>query len=104
MYKSETFQLFERAIADKKQIVCMYQGYQREICPHAVGWADNGEQALSFQFAGASSSRLPPEGQWRCFELSQVRDARLRDGPWHTGDSHRKPQTCVKDVAMEVDH
>ncbi|MFG1263896.1 hypothetical protein [Xanthobacter aminoxidans] len=102
MYKSETFQLFERAIEERKQIVCMYQGYPREICPHAVGWSDNGEQALSFQFAGDSSKGLPPGGQWRCFELNQVQDAYLRDGPWYTGDSHKKPQKCVKDVALEV--
>jgi hypothetical protein len=28
----------------------------------------------------------------------------LRDGPWHTGMSHLKPQTCVDQVEVEVAH
>ncbi|WP_148209782.1 hypothetical protein [Azorhizobium caulinodans] len=75
MYKSETFRLFERAIEEKKQIVCTYRGYPREICPHAVGWSDNGEQALAFQFAGGSSTGLPFGGEWRCFELRHLQGA-----------------------------
>ena len=34
--------------------------------------------------------------------LSKVGDARLRDGPWHTGDSHARPQGCVENVDLDI--
>lgn len=99
---SETFELFSQAVEGRKQIVCTYQGRRREICPHVVGWKEGREQALSFQFAGQSSKGLPPGGEWRCLILSQVRDVEIRDGDWHTGHGHLRPQTCVNHIFAEV--
>lgn len=101
---STVFDLFVRAVREKKQVTCDYQGRHREICVHVVGWKDGREQALSFQFAGQSSKGLSPGGEWRCMDVGQVSNVQLRDGSWHTGATHSKPQTCVDKIAAEVDY
>ncbi len=99
---SATYQIFRQAIINKQQITCTYKGYYREICPHTLGMTSGHEQALSFQFAGQSSSGLPPQGEWRCMKLEEITNAKIKDGPWHTGANHSRPQTCVKQVDVEV--
>jgi len=99
---SATYRLFRKAIQEEKQVVCAYKGHRRELCPHIIGHTDGEEKVLAFQFAGESSTRLPPDGEWRCLYLSQVRDARLRDGPWHAGTKHRMRQRCVDAVDLDV--
>ena len=34
---SSTYLLFALAMAERKQIVCFYQGYRRELCPIILG-------------------------------------------------------------------
>ena len=58
--------------------------------------------ALTFQFAGQSSSGLPAGGEWRCLFLKRVSHVLLRDGPWHDGASHSAPQGCVEEVEFDV--
>ncbi|WEX08188.1 hypothetical protein [Chelativorans sp. AA-79] len=99
---SATYRLFAEAMRDRKQVICTYGGYSREICPIILGHSDGKEKALVFQFGGGSSSGLPPRRNWKCLELAKVRNARLRDGPWHAGSSHRQSQSCVKDVDLDV--
>jgi predicted DNA-binding transcriptional regulator YafY len=99
---STTYQIFRQAIVNKQQITCTYNGLYREICPHTLGHSGGHEQALSFQFAGQSSRGPPPDGEWRCMKLDDVVNAKIKDGPWHTADNHSRPQTCVKQVDVEV--
>lgn len=99
---SATYDLFAEAIRRKQQIVCRYNGYERVLCPFVLGHNNGVEKALTFQFAGGSSGRLPPGGEWRCLFLDRVENAELRDGPWHGGASHTQPQGCVEDVDMDV--
>jgi len=99
---SQTYLIFREAVLKKKQVTCVYHGLPREICPHTLGYTNGREQALSFQFAGQSSSGLPPSGEWRCMKLDGVTNAVLRDGPWHTAPDHSRPQTCVKQIDVEV--
>jgi predicted nucleic acid-binding protein len=99
---SSTFALFHEAVLQRKQITCLYQEQYREICPHIIGHKDGQEKALVYQFGGGSTSRLPSKGEWRCFELSKVRDAALREGPWHSGDEHGKTQRCVDKLYIDV--
>jgi hypothetical protein len=99
---SRTFSLFHQAILDQKQITCRYKGYYREVCPHILGHTDGTEKALLYQFAGDSSGGLPPDGEWRCFFLSEVRDMKIREGRWHSGSGHRRTQACVEKVYIDV--
>lgn len=99
---SPAYELFEEAMRCRKQILCVYDGYPRELCPIILGRTDGQEVALTYQFAGGGSKRLPPAGQWKCLYLSKVRDVQLRDGPWHAGDRHMQRQSCVELVDLDV--
>lgn len=99
---SAAYTLFARAMGERKQILCRYDGYWRELCPVVLGHSNGKEVALAYQFAGTSRSSLPPEGQWKCLRLSKATDVQLRDGPWRAGSSHRRAQTCVDVVDLDV--
>jgi hypothetical protein len=99
---SVNYDLFEQAMRERKQVVCMYGGYRRELCPIVLGHSRGQEKTLAYQFGGESSSGQPPGGKWRCFFLSKVSDVRLRDGPWHAGSSHQTSQVCVEIVDLDV--
>jgi hypothetical protein len=99
---SRTYELFARAMIGQKQILCTYGGRDRELCPIILGHSQGKEKALSYQFGGDSAKGLPPGGQWRCLFLSEVSNIRLRDGPWHAGASHTRPQGCVEIVDLDV--
>ena len=100
---SSAYELFGQAIRQRKQIVCRYGGYRRELCPIILGHKRSGDEvALTFQFGGESGSGLPRRGEWRCLLLSRASDVQLRDGPWHAGSSHQQPQSCVEVVDLDV--
>ena len=98
-----SYAILRQAIVDRKQITCTFRGYYREMCPHVIGHSKKGvPQLLAYQFGGQSSSGLPPGGEWRCMPVADIQNVQTRDGPWHTGQSHLKPQTCVHVIDVEV--
>jgi hypothetical protein len=99
---SANYRLFRRAILEEKQITCVYKGHRRELCPHIIGHTGGEEKVLAFQFAGDSSTGLPRGGEWRCLYLAEVRNARLRGGPWYAGSRHRTTQRCVEDIDLDI--
>ena len=97
---SATYAVFRKAILAEKQVVCSYEGRPRELCPHIIGTNRNGEEVvLAWQFGGESSGRLP---QWRCLRLAGVKDARMRNGSWHVGGSHKTTQSCVSEIDLDI--
>jgi hypothetical protein len=99
---SRSYGLFAKALIERKQIVCIYDGYRRELCPIILGHSKGQEAALVYQFAGESQSGLSPGGQWKCLRLAKTSDVRLREGPWRAGSSHQRAQACVEDVDLDV--
>ncbi len=99
---SSTYKLLTEAMAKRKQVVCVYDGYPRAICPIILGHNKGEEVALVFQFAGGSRSGLPARGQWKCLRLAKMQNVSLRDGRWHAGPKHRQQQTCVEDVDLDI--
>ena len=99
---SEIYRLFEQAMIERKQIVCVYKGYRREVCPVILGHSGGEERALTYQFAGESGSQLPSEGEWRCLALAGVSEVQLRQGPWCSGNSHKQPSGCIEVVDLDV--
>lgn len=99
---SATYVLIRNAILAEQQITCVYAGRYRELCPHIIGHTDGEEKLLAFQFGGDSSKPLPPGGQWRCLGVAGIKKLAARDGPWHAGSSHRRQQSCVKDVDLDI--
>ena len=97
---SATYTLFRDAILAQQQVNCTYAGHRRELCPHIIGISKDGDEVvLAWQFAGGSSGKLP---QWRCLKLANVRDARMRDGPWFAGGSHQSTQTCISRIDLDI--
>jgi predicted nucleic acid-binding protein len=99
---SMAFNLLSEAILKRKPVTLTYNGVRRDVCPHIIGHTNAAERALVFQFAGSTRSKLPPDGEWRCLRLSEVKDFKLRDGPWHGGKYHRATQRCVDRVYLDV--
>jgi predicted nucleic acid-binding protein len=99
---SEAFWLLSEAILNRKPVTLTYHGVRREVCPHILGHTNGAERALVFQFGGSTRSKLPPDGEWGCLRLSQVKDIKLRDGPWRGGNYHRTTQRCVDQVYLDV--
>jgi len=100
---SANYALFARAMKQRQQVLCFYDDFRRELCPIILGHTRTGDEAaLTFQFGGESSGRLPSEGAWRCLSLAKVSDVELRDGPWRSGPAHRHAQHCVDRVDLDV--
>ena len=99
---STSYQLFEQAMRERKQIVCTYLRTNREVCPHILGHRHGKEVALTYQFAGTNFDGAEVTGDWKCLYLSKVRNPTLRDGPWYGGSDHSQGQTCVLDVDLDV--
>jgi len=60
------------------------------------------KKSFLFNLLAKAQPRSPPEGEWRCMFVDEVMGAEARDGPWHTGQSHTRPQTCVDEIDVEV--
>ncbi|MFW2078843.1 hypothetical protein ACG94X_14200 [Acinetobacter sp. ULE_I010] len=100
------YELVKKAILEKKQIFAIYQGYEREMCPHVIGRKNRKEQALFYQFGGESSTGTIVKGStsnWRCIRVNELDNVRIVDGPWHTADNHSRKQTCVDVIDAEVE-
>jgi hypothetical protein len=100
---SATYALFVVAMAERRQILCTYQGRRREICPIILGHTKGDEKALVYQVGGQSSKSMrTPADRWRCFSLADVKLASLMDGPWLAEADHKGAQSCVQDVDYDV--
>ena len=100
---SRTHDLILEAMRGRKQVICTYKGLRREICPIVLGLTNGEEQMLAYQFGGRSSRPMRgPKTRWRCMKLSDVRDAELREGEWHSGGTHSQAQSCVQVVDYDV--
>lgn len=79
-----------------------YRGLTRICSPHTLGHSEGKARVLAYQYAGESSKGLPPNGEWRCFDVDGIAELELTlDGVWKTGERHTRPQTCVKQVDAE---
>jgi hypothetical protein len=101
---ASTADFLRDAIRNRKQVTCYYDSLYREMCPHAIGWKGSAYRVISFQFGGESSKGLPPGGQWKCMEVAGLTNVILRDGPWLTGASYTKPQTCIDAIEREINY
>lgn len=99
---SQTYELIAHAMATRQQVLCVYLGHARALCPTILGHTDGEECTLAYQFAGGASSGLPPGGEWKCLRVSNMTNVELRQGKWLTGSRHSKRQMCVKDVDIDV--
>ena len=103
---SSNYNLVSQAIINKAQVIAVYHGHRREMCPHVIGLKGIREQALFCQFGGSSESAgivTPDSRKWRCIFIDELSDLSIRPGRWYTIDTHSQLQTCVDVVDVEVD-
>ena len=96
------------AIVHRRPIAALYRGRRRLLCPHLLGWNKHRRlQVLCYQYGGDSESGLKPAGasdNWRCLAVENLSDVDLLDGPWQTAENHSRPQNCIDEVELDVDH
>lgn len=99
-----TYELLVEAMRERRQVVCLYHGKRRELCPAIIGTnAEGRRMVLAYQFGGESSQRFDkPQDRWRCFAVDEISDVQLRDGRWYAGTEHGQSQTCVRHVDYDV--
>jgi hypothetical protein len=99
---SANYRLIRRAIETEQQITCSYQGHDRELCPHIIGHTNGEERLLAYQFGGSTSGVLPPGGAWKCLDVAKMTGIAARAGRWHSGASHQKEQSCVREIDLDI--
>lgn len=71
------------AVENKKQVRAVIRGLPRVFCPHILGTKGPRWHAVVWQFGGYSSIGDLPN--WRRFELAEIMDIEVVDGPWYRG-------------------
>ena len=101
-----SYDLLREAVLQRKAVACTYKGLVRHLCPHVIGKGKDGAaKALSLQFAGETSSgSLPEGGEWRCMAVDEMLNVEVIADDWHTLANHSRPQSCVKQVDVEVNY
>ena len=102
---SNNYDLIAKAIKEKLQVTAYYQGFYREMCPHALGSKKGRKQALFYQFGGESSKGTVTPGStfnWRCIPIDGLTEVTLQSGQSYTAENHSQAQTCVDQIDIEV--
>lgn len=99
---SPNYNLLRDAVANRTPVSLFYKGHTREVCVHTIGWKQNKEKVLTYQFGGGSSSGLPQGGEWRCMFVADIDSISTLEADWHTDPRHSRPQTCVDVVDIET--
>jgi hypothetical protein len=105
---SGTYRTVRGAVARRASLVATYDGYERQLSPHVVGFAAGGaERALCYQYGGDTSSgpvtARPEADRWRCFDLARLEVHRVVEDEFRTGPREQPTQTCVRLVDLTVD-
>jgi hypothetical protein len=103
----DVYSLLEQAILNKQQIHAFYNGYYREMCPHVLGFKNGKQHCLFYQFGGESSKGPVLNGaseNWRCIPIEGLINPQLVDGVWQTIHSSGGKQSCIDNIAVEVQY
>lgn len=95
------------AIENKKQIHATYDGFYREMCPHALGMKEGVLRCLFYQFGGEGSKGkiiLGVNDDWRCMFVEKLSDVTAVEGKWYTADNHSKKASCIDEIYAVVDY
>jgi hypothetical protein len=92
------------AAVEHRPIIAQYDGAQRLLCPHVVGYNQPGEwRVFCYQFGGETKSGPRPddgEGIWRCLSLKKLSGVKFMDGPWQS-EPHAR-QRCVENIEVDA--
>jgi hypothetical protein len=96
--------LLRDAIRKKKCLTGLYEGVVRRFAPHALGATSDGTPGIFvFQYGGASSTGLPPGGEWRCFHIEALSHVVENDDRWRTRSNYSLArQSCLARIDLAV--
>jgi hypothetical protein len=100
----EIHRLVCAAAVEHRPIAVRYDGTQRLLCPHVVGYNEPGEwRVFCYQFGGETQSGGPDggEGIWRCLSLKELSCVKVLGGPWRS-EPHAR-QRCVENIEVDAD-
>lgn len=104
---SSVLDTIRQAIRGKQQISAYYDGYYRELCPHALGVKGGSVwNVLSVQVGGESGSRgmvTPSTRGWTSMHVHELSGVTVIQGNFYTLDNHTQPSTCFDLIDTEVD-
>jgi len=105
--RDEVRRLVYAAVVGRRPLVGLYDGCQRWLCPHKLGWNRGGQlRVLCYQYGGESISGLQSQNSpanWRCLALEKLSAVELLDGSWHSAPNHSQPQTCIERVEVDAE-
>jgi hypothetical protein len=105
--REEVRQLVYAAVKGRRPMVARYDGCQRLLCPHKLGWNRGGQlRVLCYQYGGESVSGLRWQNSpanWRCLALEKLSAVQLLDDAWHSAPNHSQPQTCMERVEIDAE-
>jgi hypothetical protein len=99
------YNLLKYAVVSKKQVSANYNGYDRQFCPHALGWKNGQEHCLAYQFAGQSSQGpllLGSPDNWRCFAVERLCQISIHAGEWYSCATQGGSNWCLDTTDVEV--
>jgi hypothetical protein len=103
----DIWELLEKAIATRVQVIATYNGRRRAFCPHALGYKGEKRHVLVYQFADErdllrSSVRTNQSDGWRCLDVDRLEGVALREGPWYSAPNIYNPQSCMDDIRAVI--
>lgn len=101
----EIYAILRRAVLARQSIAGVYDGRARWLCPHLLGWNQQGQpRVLCYQYGGDSARGLDPDlsRNWRCMSVTKFRRVDAVDAPWTTGPNYSRPHPCVSQVDVAV--
>ena len=99
--------VIKQAIRAKQSIEAVYQGHPRVLSPHALGWKGDEYHLIAYQTGGTSKSGpLVPgsDWNWRCMRVAELIGVRPSSDPFQSVSLHKKPNTCIDRIDVEVSH
>ena len=97
--------VLEQALLQRRPVAVRYQGRDRVLCPHVLGYKNGRRRVLAYQAGGATSQgRLPdnPRQRWRSLLVDEIEDPRLVDGPWESADNYSTSTNGIDEVAIAI--
>ncbi len=105
-------QVLRAATLNKQAVYAVYDGLERWLCPHVLGWKKGRLNVLCYQYAGNTSQgrvetpTVPSDGPpnlWKCMVVDKLeRLAPVETVAWYTCQKHTQRSSCADQVIAEV--
>lgn len=97
--------VLERAIQQRHRVRLGYNGRDRLVCPHALGWKNGRVVALVYQCDGMTSEgpiATSPRQRWRSLFLDDIEHAGMASGVWQSADNYSLDTILMDTVVVAV--